>query len=71
VLSFDALMGSDGGVVAQPALGRAADVYSFSVSYGFSAVIKAMALPFYALARREHVVSDLVGDQPASMLATP
>lgn len=71
VLSFDALMGSAGGVVAQPALGRAADVYSFSVSYGFSAVITAMALPFYALARREHAVSDPIGDQPASMLATP
>lgn len=71
VLSFDALMGSAGGVVAQPALGRAADVYSFSVSYGFSAVITAMALPFYALARREHAVSDPIGDQPTSMLATP
>ena len=29
VLSFDNLMGSAGGVVAQPALGRAADVFGY------------------------------------------
>ena len=34
VLSFDSLMGSAGGVVAQPALGRAADVY------GYAAVVR-------------------------------
>ena len=58
VLSFDALMSSTGGVVAQPALGRAADVWSFSTAYVISAAVTAMALPFYRLARREHAASD-------------
>ncbi len=58
VLSFDALMSSTGGVVAQPALGRAADVWSFSTAYVISAAVTAVALPFYRLARREHASSD-------------
>ena len=58
VLSFDALMSSAGGVVAQPALGRAADVWSFATSYLLSAAVTAVALPFYALAKREHAPSD-------------
>ena len=33
VLSFDALLGSAGGVVAQPALGRTADVFGYPASY--------------------------------------
>ena len=33
VLSFDSLMGSAGGVVAQPALGRVADVFGYATSY--------------------------------------
>jgi MFS family permease len=63
VLSFDALMGSAGGVVAQPALGRAADVWGFSTSYAISALVTAAALPFYGLARRENAMSDPI-DQP-------
>jgi MFS family permease len=58
VLSFDALMGSAGGVIAQPALGRAADVYGYGMSYVASAAIQALALPFFFLARREHAASD-------------
>ena len=37
VLSFDSLMGSAGGVVAQPLLGRTADVYGYAASYVASA----------------------------------
>ena len=33
ILSFDSLMGSSGGVWAQPALGRAADVWGYAPSY--------------------------------------
>ena len=33
VLSFDSLMGSAGGVVAQPILGRVADVSGYAASY--------------------------------------
>lgn len=58
VLSFDALMGSAGGVVTQPVLGRAADVWSYSTSYVIAAVIQAVAIPFTFLARREKAPSD-------------
>ncbi len=58
VLSFDALMGSAGGVVAQPALGRVADVGGYAASYVVSAAISALAIPFLLIARREHAPSD-------------
>ena len=55
-------MGSGGGVVVQPALGRSADVWSYSTSYLLSAAIQAVALPFLALARRENADSDPILD---------
>jgi hypothetical protein len=60
VLSFDSLMGSAGGVVAQPALGRAADVWSYGTSYLFAAAVQAVALPFMVAARLEDAVSDSI-----------
>ena len=51
-------MGSAGGVVAQPALGRVADVSGYATSYVVAAAIQALAIPFVILARREHAVSD-------------
>ena len=63
VLSFDALMGSAGGVVAQPALGRAADVYGYPASYVISGGIMALAIPFAFLARRENASSDPITDE--------
>jgi MFS family permease len=62
VLSFDALMGSTGGV-AQPLLGRVADVSGYAASYLVSAGIQALALPFLFLAHREHASSDVIGQQ--------
>jgi MFS family permease len=59
VLSFDNLMGSAGGVIAQPALGRVADVSGYPLSYLACAVIQVGALPFLWLARRENAKSDL------------
>jgi sugar phosphate permease len=58
VLSFDALIGSAGGVIAQPALGRTADVFSYGTSYVVAAGIQALAVPFAFLARRENAPSD-------------
>lgn len=55
VLSFDSLLGSGGGVVIQPILGRAADLWSYSTSFMVSAGIQALAIPFAVLARREHI----------------
>ena len=62
VLSFDSLMGSAGGVVAQPALGRVADVYGYATSYLVSAGIQVLALPFVLLARREKASSDRISE---------
>jgi MFS family permease len=58
VLSFDSLMGSAGGVVVQPGLGRVADASGYATSYLVTAVIQAFALPFVWLARRERASSD-------------
>ena len=58
VLSFDSLMGSAGGVVIQPVLGRAADVYGYGASYVIAAGIETLAVPFVLLARRERASSD-------------
>ena len=69
VLSFDSLMGSAGGVVAQPVLGRVADVSGYAASYMVAAGIQVVALPFVLLARREHAPSDPIersGAVPAS-----
>ena len=64
VLSFDNLMGSAGGVVAQPVLGRVADVNGYAASYLVSAGILAVAIPFIYLARREHASSDPISHEP-------
>jgi MFS family permease len=58
VLSFDSLMASTGGVIAQPALGRVADLNGYGPAYLVSAVVSALGLPFVFLARREHASSD-------------
>jgi MFS family permease len=65
VLSFDSLMGSSGGVVIQPALGRAADVYSYSTSLVFGGIIQLLSVPFLILSRRERVASDTAVASPA------
>jgi MFS family permease len=58
VLSFESLMGSSGGVVIQPILGKAADVWGYPASYACSAAMQALAVPFMWLARRERAESD-------------
>ena len=58
LLSFDSLMSSTGGVIAQPALGRSADVWGYPASFGISAGIAALALPFVWLSRRERHPAD-------------
>ena len=58
ILSFDSLMSSTGGVVAQPALGRSADLWGYPASFALSALISACALPFVWLSRREKAPAD-------------
>jgi MFS family permease len=65
VLSFDSLMGSTGGVIAQPALGKVADVYGYGPSYVVSAAVQAVAIPFAFIARRTNAASDpILADAP-------
>jgi MFS family permease len=58
ILSFDSMLGSSGGVVAQPVLGRAADVWGYAASYLLGAVFSAFALPFVLLSRRQGAPAD-------------
>ena len=71
ILSFDSLMGSTGGVWAQPVLGRAADVWGYAPSYLMSAGISALALPTLALSRRQDADADMVEVEPAQAAAQP
>jgi MFS family permease len=64
VLSFDSLLGSTGGVVLQPALGRVADATSYGTSFVVSGALQACALPLIALAARENASSDQVETDP-------
>jgi hypothetical protein len=59
-------MGSSGGVVVQPALGRVADVWGYPASYLGCAVIQVIAAPFYWMARRERASSDSLVSSPTS-----
>ena len=58
ILSFDSLMSSSGGVWAQPALGRAADVWGYAPTYLSAPAISALALPFLVLSRRQNAPAD-------------
>ena len=59
VLSFDSLMGSSGGIVVQPLMGRAADVYGYPLSLAFSGVIELFAVPFLLASRRRRSPADI------------
>lgn len=59
ILSFDSLINSTGGIVAQPLLGKSADVWGYQVSYLLSAAGSALALPFIARARHFNTPADL------------
>lgn len=52
ILSFDSLLGSAGGVVSQPILGKAADLWGYANSYLLTAAFQALALPFALRARK-------------------
>jgi MFS family permease len=71
VLSFDSLMGSVGGVVLQPALGRSADAFGYGASYMISAGVQALAVPFIFLARRERASSDPIKEDEPDPVVTP
>ena len=51
VLSFDGLIGSSGGVVIQPALGRTADIWSYGTAYVIGGAVYALSVPFLVVLR--------------------
>ena len=67
ILSFDSLMSSAGGVVVQPGLGRAADVWGYPATYLMSGALSLLALPFVALSRRQGAPAD-TATRPAPAL---
>jgi MFS family permease len=72
ILSFDSMMGSTGGVWAQPVLGRAADVWGYGPSYLVGAGISSLAIPCLLLSRRQNAAADTVDPaeaQPAPQVA--
>ncbi|MFF2028651.1 MFS transporter [Arthrobacter sp. NPDC058192] len=71
VLSFDSLMGSSGGVVVQPVLGRAADVYGYPTSLAIGGVIELIAVPFLLASRRQRAAADLSNAAPGASNAEP
>jgi MFS family permease len=58
VLSFDSLMGSSGGVVVQPVLGRTADLYGYPVSLALAGIVQSLAVPFLVASRRQGSPAD-------------
>jgi MFS family permease len=71
VLSFDSLMGSSGGVVIQPALGKIADAYSYSTSLVVGSLFELAAVPFLVRSRREQSAADTATTMEAEPAAPP
>lgn len=53
VLSFDSLVGSSGGIIVQPVLGKVADIWSYPLSYVGGAMFQLLAIPFILMAKKE------------------
>ncbi len=70
VLSFSSLTGSAGGVVAQPALGRVADVWSLGTGYVVAGILYAFQLPFLLRVRSMGLDADRVGGPEVEETAT-
>lgn len=67
VLSFDSLLGSSGGAVIQPVLGRSADIWGYPGSLLVSGGIQVLAVPFLWLSRRQGSPADVAtGDESAA-----
>jgi MFS family permease len=71
ILSFDSLMGSSGGVVAQPLLGRAADLWGYPASYVISGVLSGLAIPLVARARSQKAPADFAEEPPSLPSSAP
>jgi MFS family permease len=67
VLSFSSLMGSAGGVVAQPALGKVADVWSLGTGYIVAGILYAFRLPFIVAVRKMNLDADKVASPESTV----
>jgi MFS family permease len=61
VLSFDSLFGSLGGVIIQPGLGRAADLWGYGTSLVIGGAIELIGIPFLLASRRQGDPADTAG----------
>jgi MFS family permease len=66
VLSFDSLFGSLGGVVIQPALGRAADLWGYGMSLVIGGAVELIGIPFLFASRRQGDPADTAGERGGS-----
>ncbi len=60
VLSFDSVMGSSGGAIIQPVLGRVADTSGYASSFMVGGIIQLFSIPFIILARKQKTASDSI-----------
>jgi hypothetical protein len=65
VLSFDSLFGNLGGVVIQPALGRAADVWGYGASLVAGGLVELLGIPLLMASRRTADPADRAGSVAA------
>lgn len=63
ILSSDNLINSSGGAIAQPALGKVADVWSYGHSYVIGGIIQIISLPLILLAKKTKAPSDPIPSQ--------
>jgi MFS family permease len=71
VLSFESSMGSTGGVVIQPMLGKVADTYSYGTSLVVGGAIQLIAAPLLYLSRRERAAADSATGGPTALPTPP
>ncbi|MGW9167592.1 MFS transporter [Agromyces sp. NPDC055658] len=69
VLSFDSLLGSAGGAVIQPVLGRSADLWGYPGSLLVSSAFQVLAVPFIWLSRRQQSPADVATGVPGEATA--
>lgn len=60
VLSFDSLLGSAGGAVIQPGLGKSADLFGYGSSFAIGGVVQMLAIPFLFASKREKHEADAI-----------
>lgn len=71
VLSFDSLFGSLGGVVIQPGLGRAADLWGYGASLMIGGAVELIGIPFLVASRRQGDPADTALDRGDALPMAP